>query len=48
MKTEEEVTKPRTGIVHFEKRKYPRFELDLPLEYRETDSPHARGAAFAV
>ncbi len=27
-----------------EKRKYPRFELDLPLEYRETDSPHARGA----
>ena len=27
-----------------EKRKYPRFELDLPLEYRETDSPLARGA----
>jgi hypothetical protein len=27
-----------------EKRKCPRFELDLPLEYRETDSPHARGA----
>ncbi len=27
-----------------EKRKYPRFDLDLPLEYRETDSPHARGA----
>jgi hypothetical protein len=27
-----------------EKRKHPRFDLDLPLEYRETDSPHARGA----
>ena len=27
-----------------EKRKHPRFELDLPLEYRETDSPHAHGA----
>ena len=27
-----------------DKRKYPRFDLDLPLEYRETDSQHARGA----
>ncbi|HMK52206.1 MAG TPA: PilZ domain-containing protein [Thermodesulfobacteriota bacterium] len=27
-----------------EKRKHPRVELDLPLEYRETDSPHAHGA----
>jgi hypothetical protein len=27
-----------------DKRKYPRFDLDLPLEYQEADSPHARGA----
>ena len=27
-----------------EKREYLRFDLDLPLEYGETNSPHARGA----
>jgi hypothetical protein len=26
-----------------EKRKYPRFLIDLPLEYRETETSHARG-----
>ena len=25
---------PRVGIVHFEKRKYPRFAIDLPVEYQ--------------
>ncbi len=25
--------KPHVGIVHFEKRKYPRFAIDLPVEY---------------
>jgi c-di-GMP-binding flagellar brake protein YcgR len=25
--------KPRYGIVNFERRKYPRFSIDLPIEY---------------
>ncbi len=31
--------KPRIGIVNLERRKHPRFEVDLPIEYCETDSP---------
>ena len=31
--------KPRIGVVNFEKRKHPRFTIDLPLEYRRIDSP---------
>jgi c-di-GMP-binding flagellar brake protein YcgR len=31
-------TKPRIGVVNFEKRKHPRFTIDLPLEYRRIDS----------
>jgi len=27
-----------------EKRKHPRFNLDLPLDYRVTDAPHVSGA----
>ena len=38
MKTEEEIAKPRTGIVHFEKRRYPRFSVDLPMEYYQTNA----------
>lgn len=38
MKTEEKVTKPRTGVVHFEKRRYPRFSVDLPVEYYQIHS----------
>jgi len=38
MKTEEKVGKPRTGIVHFERRKYPRFSVDLPVEYSQMNS----------
>ena len=38
METEEKVTKPRTGIVHFERRKYPRFSVDLPVEYYQINS----------
>jgi hypothetical protein len=33
MKNEEKETKPRYGIVNFEKRKHPRFNVDLPIEY---------------
>ena len=38
MKTEEKVTKQRTGIVHFERRTYPRFSVDLPVEYYRINS----------
>ena len=30
--------KPRYGTVNFEKRKYPRFNVDLPVEYSRIDS----------
>jgi hypothetical protein len=33
MENEEKETKPRYGIVNFEKRKHPRFNVDLPIEY---------------
>ena len=47
MKTEEKATKPRSGIVHFERRKYPRFSVDLPVEYYQTDSSSSQtGRAF--
>jgi c-di-GMP-binding flagellar brake protein YcgR len=36
---EKKDTKPRIGVVNFEKRKHPRFTIDLPLEYRRIDSP---------
>ncbi len=39
MKNGEKETKPRTGVVNFERRKYPRFNVDLPLEYSRIDSP---------
>jgi len=38
MKTEEKDTKPRTGIVNLEKRKYPRFSVNLPVEYYQINS----------
>ncbi|MFB3885387.1 MAG: PilZ domain-containing protein [Thermodesulfobacteriota bacterium] len=43
MKTEEKAAKPRTGIVHFERRKYPRFSVDLPVEYCRADSSSSYG-----
>jgi c-di-GMP-binding flagellar brake protein YcgR len=30
---EEKETKPRFGIVNFERRRHPRFNIDLPVEY---------------
>lgn len=39
MEREEQQSKPRIGIVSFEKRKYPRFNIDLPIEYYQIDSP---------
>jgi c-di-GMP-binding flagellar brake protein YcgR len=36
---EETQTRPRVGIVNFEKRGHPRFKVDLPIEYSQVDSP---------
>ena len=38
MKSEEPKPKPRYGIVNFERRKFPRFSVDLPVEYERIDS----------
>jgi len=37
MRKEEGKTKPRYGTVNFEKRKHPRFSVDLPVEYGPAD-----------
>jgi len=37
MKTREKETKPRYGTVHFERRKYPRFNVNLPIDYYRVD-----------
>ena len=38
MNKEEKEPIPRYGTVNFEKRKYPRFNIDLPIEYNRSDS----------
>jgi len=38
VKNGEKETKPRYGTVNFERRKYPRFNVDLPIEYSRIDS----------
>jgi c-di-GMP-binding flagellar brake protein YcgR len=38
MKNEEPKPQPRYGIVNFERRKFPRFSVDLPVEYEKTNS----------
>ncbi|MBP1697512.1 MAG: PilZ domain [Deltaproteobacteria bacterium] len=45
MNKEEKETKPRYGIVNFEKRRYPRYNVDLPIEYTRGDSV-VHGEAF--
>ena len=42
MDTKENRIKPHYGIVNLERRKYPRFSIDLPIEYSQTNSliPH--------
>lgn len=45
MRKEERETKPRYGIVNFEKRKHPRFSVDLPAEYSRTDLSIKQGHA---
>ncbi len=38
MKTGKKEPKPPYGTVSFERRKHPRFNVDLPIEYNEIDS----------
>jgi len=38
MEKEGKESKPRFGTVNFERRKHPRFSLDLPAEYWQTDN----------
>jgi c-di-GMP-binding flagellar brake protein YcgR len=39
--------KPRYGIVNFERRRYPRYTIDLPIEYcRESSGPSLSGRAI--
>ncbi len=38
MKSIDETTKHRYGTVNFEKRKHPRLNIDLPVEYYQIDS----------
>ena len=37
--TEKTESGSHIGIINFEKRKHPRFTVDLPLEYRRVSSP---------
>ena len=46
MKAEEKKIKPRYGTVNFEKRKHPRFSVDLPVEYSRTDLVVEQGRAI--
>jgi hypothetical protein len=39
METEGLKSPPRHGTVNFEKRKHPRFSVDLPVEYYKLGSP---------
>jgi c-di-GMP-binding flagellar brake protein YcgR len=42
----EKEAKPRYGTVNFEKRKHPRFSIDLPAEYSRTDLSIKQGRAI--
>ena len=39
METQTQETQSRYGTVNFEKRKHPRFSVDLPVEYYKIGSP---------
>jgi c-di-GMP-binding flagellar brake protein YcgR len=42
---EEKTTRRRYGIVNFERRRHPRFNVDLPIEYSKSDSIVKQGRA---
>ncbi len=46
MKKEEKGTKPHYGTVNFEKRRPPRFNVDLPIEYVRSDLAVNHGEAL--
>ncbi len=46
MKTEGKNTKLRYGTVNFERRKYPRINVDLPIEYARSDLVVKHGRAI--
>ncbi|MGA2518471.1 MAG: PilZ domain-containing protein [Thermodesulfobacteriota bacterium] len=46
MTEEKREIKPRYGTVNFEKRKHPRFSVDLPVEYGQTDLSVDNGRAM--
>jgi hypothetical protein len=46
VRTEEKGTKSRYGTVNFEKRKHPRFSVDLPVEYCRADLSADHGRAM--
>ena len=46
MEAEEKKVRPRYGTVNFEKRKHPRFNVDLPVEYNRTDLSIEQGRAI--
>jgi c-di-GMP-binding flagellar brake protein YcgR len=47
VKSIDETTKHRYGTVNFERRKHPRFNIDLPVEYYQIDSTtHHNGQAI--
>ena len=48
VKKEGNETKLRYGAVNFEKRKHPRFNFDLPIEYSRTDLFVKHGRAVNV
>ena len=48
MKSEEKEGKPRYGIVNFERRQFPRFSVDLPVEYERIDSFVPAGRALNI
>lgn len=46
MKKEEKEVKSRYGTVNFEKRKHPRFDVNLPVEYVRSGLVANRGGAL--
>jgi len=46
MKTEEKEIKPRYGTVNFERRKHPRVNVDLPIEYTRNELVVMHGRVF--
>jgi len=48
VKNGEKETKRRYGTVNFEKRKHPRFDVDLPVEYSRTDLAVYHGRVINV